>query len=630
MTGLAESAAPAESMVPAEAMASAESMVSSLPDSAPVLARLAFPAMASLLTTVAVLAAMLVSAPTKTRDVVVPVLVLGAGAVVGLGLSDLAWQRHVRFAGALIVAGVFWSLSALTASSNSALSSVGHVSQWVVELPIIYVLLAYPSGRLLERSERALVAAGALLLGLLYVPTALIAYHFPQPSQWALCTSACPHNAFAIGHSTPALVADVVVPVREALTVALFAAVALAVRRRWRGAGPLQGQLYAPIAWIAALVVVIWLLYFSIRGAAPGSWALPILSWVNVLLLPAVALACIAGRLYQRIFAASALDRMARSVRTSATVGDIRHGMVDALEDPSLRIFHSFPGDFGTWVDESGSPVALAQAAAGQEVTELVSGSWRIAVVHDPALAEDPSLMRTAASYALAALENDRLSGELRSSLLELERARGQRIAAEARAREKIERDLHDGAQQRLVAMRMKLGLAAEQLKVGDPARAEVIRSLGQDIDATIDAVRGLARGIYPPLLAQTGLRDALREMGRLAALPTTVHAEQLDRYPTGIETAIYFSCSEALQNAAKHARGATMVTISVWADRDLQFEIHDDGAGFDIRGTSLGCGLASIHDRLVAVNGTITIRSGRDQGTTITGAIPISSIPIL
>ena len=573
---------------------------------------------------VCLVVAVLLDAPAATRNVALPIFIVGASIVFGLGVSDLVRKRHVRFARALIAAGLLWSLSALTASELPGLASLGHLCQWLAQLSVVYLLLAYPSGRLLARADRAIFAAGVALVGLLWLPTALLAYRFPQPSLWSMCTSTCPHNAFAIGHSTAALVPGLVIPVREALTVALFAFVATAVVGRWRRAGPLQGQLYAPIAVIAVVEVLIFSLYFPLRTGAPGSWGVLALGWANVILLPAVALACGAGRLYRLTFAAGALDRVARKVRTSTTITDVRQAMADELEDPSLRLLHSFPGDCGAWVDEAGRPVALVPGDERQEITEVASGSWRLALVHDPALADNRSLMQTAASYALAALENDRLSGDLRTSLLQLAESRARGIAAEGVARRKIERDLHDGAQQRLVALRIKLRLAAEDLEARDAASAAVIGALEDDIDATIDEVRGLARGIYPPLLDRTGLRGALREMGRLAALPTTVQSDALARYPAAIETAVYFSCSEALQNAAKHALGATEVLISVWQDDQLRFEVRDDGAGFDLQRTPYGSGLTSIQDRLAAVNGMIEIRSSEGQGTRITGAISV------
>ncbi len=584
---------------------------------------LAIPLMACLVT-VAAVSAILLSTPVGTRNIAVPLYVTGAGVVFGLGLFDLARAREVRFARALIAAGLLWSLSALAASRNSTAYSLGRVSQWVVDLTIVYLLLTYPSGRLRDKTNRALYAGASLLVALLYLPTALVVPHFPAPSPWSSCAADCPSNTFALGHPAPWLVQDLVVPSREALAVALFAAVAVAVTRRWRSLGLLRGM-YAPIAFVAAFRLVALAVYFPLRGAAPGSRALEVLSWGYAFSLPAVALACIGARMYRRLVAANALDLIAREVSASATATNVSRAMAGALEDPSLRILHSFPGDGSEWVDETGSPVALPQERADQGVTEVVSGRWRVAIVHDPALADDPALVRTAGSYALAALENDHLSGELRTSLRELAESRARSLDAEARGRRKIERDLHDGAQQHLIAVRVKLGLAAERLEQQDPAGAGVIRALEKDIDATIDEVRSFARGIYPALLAETGLGEALRTAARAAALPTTVHAERLGRYPPEIETTVYFSCSEALQNAAKHARGATRVTISVCQDRELHFKVCDDGAGFDVQGTPFGTGLTNLRDRLAVVGGTTRIRSVPGQGTCVGGSIPLA-----
>jgi signal transduction histidine kinase len=335
--------------------------------------------------------------------------------------------------------------------------------------------------------------------------------------------------------------------------------------------------------------------------------------------------ACIAGWLNRRLFAADALDRIARTVRTSSSAAHVSRALARALEDPSLRILHSFPADSGSWVDESGTPAALPQDESGPHVTGVTSGSWRIALVHDPALAEEPALLQTAGSYALAALENEHLIDELQSSLEALAESRLRGIAAEDRERRKIERDLHDGAQQRLIAVRVKLELAAAELEDRYPAGAEKVRALGTDIDATIDEVRAFARGIYPSLLGEAGLGGALRAAGRGAALPTTVRANRLDRYPREVETTVYFSCSEALQNAAKHARGATQVTISVWQDHGLHFKVADDGAGFDVQSTPYGTGLSNVSERLAAVGGTVSVRSRPGQGTTVEGSIPLS-----
>ena len=215
------------------------------------------------------------------------------------------------------------------------------------------------------------------------------------------------------------------------------------------------------------------------------------------------------------------------------------------------------------------------------------------------------------------------MSSTVRSS--DLAASRASRLTAEQDTRQKIERDLHDGAQQRLVALRMKVGLAATTLEGRDPAGAETLHELEHEIDATIDEIRSLASGIYPPLLARAGLGDALRAAALAAALPTTVSANRIGRYSTEVETTVYFSCSEALQNAAKHAGSATLVTISVWENRAAAFRgarrrsrvrrtHHAVGQGPDQPQRSTG-------RRAAAPSGS---QSTPGQGTVLGGSIPL------
>jgi signal transduction histidine kinase len=575
-------------------------------------------------TTVAIVSWALIGTPAPTRNIALPVFVLGASAMFGLGLGAMLRRRDARFARAVTVSGVLWSLSALSASDRPIAYSLGHVSQWCVDLAIAYLLLSYPTGRPADRGARRVWAASAALVGLLFLPTALLG-QFPHPTVWSSCTSACPANAFSLTGSTPSLVADVIAPVREVLAVAVFAVIAALLIRRAREAGHLLGQFYTPVIALAVAVAVMFAVFFPLRHIAPDSEALSLVSWIFALSLPAIALGCGTGRLYRRIHAANALEQIARRLVASSSPADVRAGLADALQDPSLRILHSFPGDSSAWVDESGEPVVLEETAPAQRITQIASGSWRIAMVHDPVLADDPSLLLSAGSYALATMENQCLTDELDEALHHLAASRASRITAEQDTRQKIERDLHDGAQQRLVALRMKLGLAATTLAGRDPVGAEALHALEHEVDATIDEIRSLASGIYPPLLARSGLREALGAASRAAALPTTVHVERIGRYASEIETTVYFSCSEALQNAAKHATGATAVTISVWEDQQLHFEVRDDGAGFDVATTPFGKGLTNLTDRLSAVGGTIGVQSAPGQGTVLGGSIPLT-----
>lgn len=601
----------------------AEPIVRAVPQPGPVAKRLAMPLTLSVVAIGAVIPALL-DARASTDRIALPIFLAGAAASFGVALYDFARGRQLRFARALLAGAVLWSLSALATSPEPALYAIGRVSQWLVELAVMYLLLSYPSGRLTKPAHRALFWSGALLVMLFYLPTVLIAQHYPTPSPWAMCTAGCPHNAFALGNSTPALVNNLVVPGRELLTVLVLIGVAAAAIQRWRNSGALLGRMCATIALISVVQPVVLAAYFRLRVVAPTAGGLDVLSWIYVLSLPEVALAAGAGRLYRRLFAAKALDRIAVGLRTSATPAHVERVVADALEDPSLQILHSFPGDAGAWVDGSGALHPTPVGGPERSVTEVENGTWRLAIAHDTELAEDPTLVQTAGSYALAALENDRLSDELRSSFEQLDDARRRSITAERRERRKIERDIHDGAQQRLVALRIKLALAAEQLGA-DETRAEALRAVQDDIDATIDEVRSFARGIYPSLLADTGLASALKELARGTGIPTTVTAERLGRYSRDVEMTVYFSCSEALQNAAKHAHDATCASLRAWDDGNLNFEVSDDGHGFDLANTPSGAGFSSLKDRLASVGGSIRIQSAPGHGTTVTGSIPRS-----
>jgi signal transduction histidine kinase len=165
--------------------------------------------------------------------------------------------------------------------------------------------------------------------------------------------------------------------------------------------------------------------------------------------------------------------------------------------------------------------------------------------------------------------------------------------------------------------------LVAEGLNDADPVSAAAIRRLEGEVDTTIDEVRSFARGIYPPVLAQRGLGEALRVAGRIAPIPTTVEADGIARRTPEVEATVYFACLEALQNAAKHAGGATGVEIRLVENGGLHFAVHDDGQGFVVPTVLNGHGLTNLHDRVAAIGGEVEVRSSPGHGTTVAGMIP-------
>ncbi len=232
-------------------------------------------------------------------------------------------------------------------------------------------------------------------------------------------------------------------------------------------------------------------------------------------------------------------------------------------------------------------------------------------------------------------LHNARLDSALEESLQEVRRqadelqaSRGRIVAAGDTARRMIERNLHDGAQQHVVALGIQAKLA-RTLMDKDPARAmEVLDGLSAAVDDTLQELRDLAHGIYPPLLADRGLPDALAAAARRSVLPVTVRTDGLGRYAPEAEATVYFCVLEALQNAGKYAGEGAAATVTVEArDPGLTFVVKDEGAGFDTRDRGMGAGFQNMLDRLGALGGTLRVESAPGRGTQVTGALPATPV---
>jgi len=247
---------------------------------------------------------------------------------------------------------------------------------------------------------------------------------------------------------------------------------------------------------------------------------------------------------------------------------------------------------------------------------------------------DDQALTELARQVGLA-LHNVKLDSALQESLDEVRRQADELRASRARIveagdaqRRRIERDLHDGAQQHLVALAVSVNLV-RQIADNDPDTAKsMLEQIGTDLQEAVQELRNLAHGIYPPLLMDRGLGEALSAASGRAALPTGVEADGIGRYPQALEAAVYFCCLEALQNAAKHAGEGAQAMITVREDEGaLLFEVRDDGAGFDLAtGAHEGHGFVNMRDRVGAIGGSINVESAPGHGTTITGRIPLAS----
>ena len=539
-----------------------------------------------------------------------------------------AWRdgTHARFGRLLVLAGAAWFLAALSSSSNEVVYSIGRVAGWTVEAGLIYLVLAFPSGRLTTRIDRRLAAAAVAVVAVLFVPTALITETYPAPSQFSTCVADCPQNAFMLLGSEPAWLDDLVVPLRELLASVILLAVVIRLANRIRRATRLMRRTLVPVLAFAMLRTLSIAVGFGLRRAGVDDSVLMVSTAVTELCLPAMCIAFLIGLLRWRIHTADCLVALAHGLRRRSGSGQRRDLIAATLTDPTVELaFWRFDGG-GGWVDADGKPTSLPPPPPDRRATLIFDEDEPVAaVVHDAALSEQQSFVEAVGAYAFVWDDNRRLAERVESSLTELRASRARILAAADEERRRIERDLHDGGQQRLVALRIRLELAGERMKQ-DPARArDMLYQLGGEVDAALDELRSLAAGVYPSLLAARGLPDAIRTAALQSPVPTSVEVDGSDRYSQEVETAAYFCCIEAMQNVAKHAPEAGSVTISLNRNGDLRFEVQDDGPGFAVDAAT-GNGLVNMRDRLAAVGGELDIHSTPGAGTTVVGTIPVDS----
>jgi signal transduction histidine kinase len=334
------------------------------------------------------------------------------------------------------------------------------------------------------------------------------------------------------------------------------------------------------------------------------------------------------GLMRRRLNVGAALQRLSVALGQDPAPARLRDALADALEDPGLEVL--LPGDPpGRWLDSTGAPTSTAAAnGTGRAVTRIDDGSAPLAaLVHDPALEQNADLLAAVGSLVGSALRHERLKEGLATSLDQLadSRKRIARVADLERAR--IERDLHDGAQQRLIMLRVKLSLAEELLTTDATAGATALHELGGEIDGVLEELRSIAHGVYPSLLNDRGIGDALRSAVAAAPVPVELSVSGVGRQRREIESAVYFTCLEAFQNALKHAR-ATRLSVSLRDGDALRLEVRDEGVGFD---PSLGAGnggLRNMRDRLEAVGGTLVVDSAPGHGTRVVGTVPLERAP--
>jgi signal transduction histidine kinase len=529
------------------------------------------------------------------------------GSFVFCGL--IAWQlrRDSRV-------GPLMTLTGFVFLSEAVLSGVGSsvaytLSQWTGNwwTPVFAALvLGFPSGRISSRIDWAIVGAftfgavGLQLVWLFFLP-------FPPGKE----------NVFLI--SADADLANVIDRFEASFNATVGLALATLAISRWlRAAPPLRRLLLPTLAGgVTALILVVQIYYDVVTGEFIRSS-----QQVTAVLLVSVPLAFLFGMLHQQLARAGMADLVValQRVPDSRRLGE---ALAKALGDPSLVLAYWLPR-FDAYVDAEGTPVALPPEGSGRATTFVDNDGRHIAaLVHDSALAHQPDLLEVVCAAANVALERERLQAELEARVVELQASRERIVAAGDAERRRLERDLHDGAQQRLVAIALQLSLLKGRIQ-SDPAVAEELaKTAGDELALSLAELRELARGIHPAVL-EHGLAAALDSLAARASVPTTVLFETTERLPQPVELAAYFVASEALANVAKYAH-ATTVSMRVWrTDSIASIEIADDGiGGADDRG---GSGLRGLADRVEALEGHLRVLSPAGAGTVVTAELPCGS----
>ena len=543
----------------------------------------------------------------------VPLRVLIILSLIATGLYAQTSKIQARMGGLLIGVGLFSSLWLLNGSSNSTLFSIGVVCSGLAPLAFSYLVLAHPTGRLPSSVERRFLLLTGATLALIWLLGVLISRQPPLKTPLLQCVPSCPRNEFTLGSAADAGDLLQAVMVLVWLGLALGTPILLWRRSRSRPA-PVRRSL-TPVLAIAAAGAL--LLVCDLVSIAAG-WPARTFGALYVCVAAVVPLGVLIGLSRERLFMGQTLaefvNQLARAPQTEPETL-----MAAALRDPSLKIAYRRPGR-GTYVDATGAP--LLELPGDQAVTWIErDGRPVAAVIYDPELSDCHRFVQAAGAAAVIRLERAQL--EASTSDLAASRLRVMDMAAAERRR--LERDLHDGVQQHLVGLRIRLELAAEAVKE-DPARAErLLAVMGSQMDEALDEVRSLARGIYPSLLSECGLIEALRAVARSSTSPVEVQAARVGRYAEDVEIAVYFSCLEALQNVAKHAGPSAHATVTLrGGDGELRFEVRDSGVGFTPPTGHPRAGISNMRDRIEAVGGSLDVRSRSGRGTAVRGSVPV------
>lgn len=518
----------------------------------------------------------------------------------------VAWWRRPasRFGPLMIVAGFVNFLTTFSWTTVDVLFTIGQSLDLLAPALFLHVFLAFPSGRLEGTFQRVLLAtAYATAIGLELVRMTLGGFG--------------PRNLLEIFPNEGAQEAVTRVQLLGAAALCLVGVGVLVAQRRRVGL-PLRGSLALLYDAFGLALVMIALLFGSLVFGGP---AVQEIRWATFVALGLAPAAFLVALLHSRL-ARSAVGDLFVELRTDPAPADLRDALARTLRDPSLELVYWLP-EFGSYANLEGRPVELP-SEHGRATTLIDRGGVHVAaLLHDPALEDEPALLDAVTAAAGMAIDNGRLHAELRARLEELRGSRVRVIEAGQKERQRLERDLHDGAQQRLIALSLELSRLEQRLQADPDARARLDQAR-REISKSLDELRAVARGLHPAVVTGHGLGVALEQLAARAPVPVRLSVTLDGRLAEDLEVAAFYLVSESLTNIGKHARAASATVDVVQVDGHVVVEVTDDGVGG--ADTERGTGLRGLADRVEALDGRLRMWSPRGGGTRLRAEMPCGS----
>jgi signal transduction histidine kinase len=524
-----------------------------------------------------------------------------------VGCGAIAWYREpLNPVGPLmIVFGVLRATALLVLPTLTALGlTVGILGQDLAIAVFVLLMLYFPTGQLGSPHDRWIAAAAIVALG----PLELLWMSFLPPEDPSL-----PANLLSFWPN--AETADAIDSVQRAMLASAQLALAVLIARRWWRSSSARRRVLMP-----ALVGSITLFFFTaifivdkIAEQIPRD-----LIWLYFVVFTSVPIAMLTQMVRAR-FAHTGIGDLLVSLHGDVAPERLRGALARALHDPTLRVAYWLP-EYEAYADGDGQPVQV-EPGPRRAVTPIDRDGKRIAALeHDDALLTDPWLLDAVTAAAGFALENARLQAELRAQLDELRGSRARILAATQDERRRLERNLHDGAQQRLVALSLELGIL-EARYGGDPEARAQFAGLRGELAGSLDELRELARGLHPAVLTDHGLEIALEGLVARASLPVALDLRLSDRLPAAHEVAAYYLVSESLTNVTKYAHASSVSVEVARTNGELVVEVVDDGCGGAQEAG--GSGLRGLADRIEALDGRLRVWSPEGGGTRVRAEIP-------